>query len=275
MTPAVTDQPGNDRSGLQQGVQLPLGVQLRDAMTLEAFEPGPNAAALHWLRAVLSRMSAPTGAVSDADAGAGSAAGSGPAARAERGWFWGGAASGRSHLLAGACHAAMASGLRSIHLPAAAIRPAPAAVLDGLEQCRLVVLDDVDALAGDHACEAALFDLCNRLHAADAVLLTSASATPLACGWRLSDLASRFAAAAVFRLRPLDDDARARALRRRARLRGIDLDARTASYILARFERDPHALFALLDDLDEASLTAQRRVTIPFVRSLLAARGSP
>jgi DnaA family protein len=169
----------------------------------------------------------------------------------------------------------MASGLRAIYLDAETIRPAPAAVLDGLERCGLVALDDVDALAGDHGCEAALFDLCNRLHMAGAVLLASASSTPLACGWRLSDLASRFAAAAVFRLRPLDDDGRARALRRRAHLRGIDLDARTAGYILARFERDPHALFTLLDDLDEASLTAQRRVTIPFVRALLAARGAP
>lgn len=251
------------------GTQLPLGVHLRDAATLDAFEPGPNAAALHWLHGALAAVGAATGDTTPPPPDDRTTTAS---ARGERGWFWGGAASGRSHLLAAACHAAVASGLRSIYLDAEAIRAAPGAVLDGLERCRVVVLDDVDALAGDHDCEVALFDLCNRLQAAGSLLLTSAGASPLACGWRLPDLASRFAAAAVFRLRPLDDEGRARALRRRARLRGIDLDARTAGYILSRFERDPHALFALLDDLDEASLTAQRRVTVPFVRSLLAAR---
>lgn len=233
------------------GTQLALGVGLRDAATLDAFEPGDAGMALHWLRAAL---------------------GSG---QAERGWLWGGAESGRSHLLQGACHAAVEAGERAIYLTPDVIRPAPEAMLEGLEQCRVVALDDVDALAGDGAAEAALFDLCNRLLAAGTLLLAAAGAAPLACGWRLPDLASRFAAATVFRLRPLDDDGRERALRRRARLRGIDLSSRTARYILTRLPRDAGALFALLDDLDEASLSAQRRVTIPFVRELLDDRGRP
>ena len=52
--------------------------------------------------------------------------------------------------------------------------------------------------------------------------------------------------------------------------RGIELDARTVDYILTHHARDAAALFALLDDLDLASLSAQRRVTIPFVRERLA-----
>ncbi|HSG91119.1 MAG TPA: DnaA regulatory inactivator Hda [Pseudomonadales bacterium] len=229
------------------GAQLALGVGLRDAATLEAFEPGANGMAVHWLRGALA------------------------AGGAERGWLWGGADSGRSHLLEGACHAAVAAGERAIYLDPEVVRAAPEAVLEGLESCRVVALDDVDALAGDGASEAALFDLCNRMQASRGLLLMAAAAAPLACGWQLPDLASRFAAATVFRLRALDDDGREAALRRRARQRGIDLSARTARYILTRFARDPVALFALLDDLDEASLSAQRRVTIPFVQALLDA----
>jgi DnaA family protein len=238
-----------------RGRQIPLGVRLRDAATLGAFEPGENAAALAWLTGVLAAPPAP---------GAG-----------ERGWFWGPATAGRSHLLEGACHACVDAGGAAIYLTPEVVAAAPESVLDGLERCALVAVDDVDALAGDGAAEAALFDLANRTQAAGTVLLLAAGGAPLACDFRLPDLVSRFAAATVFRLRPLDDEGRVRALRRRAARRGIDLDLRTARYVLTRFSRDPRALFALLDDLDVASLSAQRRITVPFVRELLAERSGP
>ncbi len=41
-----------------------------------------------------------------------------------------------------------------------------------------------------------------------------------------------------------------------------------ANYLLTRFPRDMHSLFALLDRLDTATLAAQRRLTIPFLRDL-------
>jgi len=40
-----------------------------------------------------------------------------------------------------------------------------------------------------------------------------------------------------------------------------------------RLPRDLHSLFAVLDQLDEASLAAQRRLTIPFLREALESRG--
>ncbi|MCC5887310.1 MAG: DnaA regulatory inactivator Hda [Gammaproteobacteria bacterium] len=230
-----------------QSAQLPLGVRLRDAATFAAFEPGANGAALAWLEARI---------------GAG----------AERGWLWGPAGSGRSHLLQAACHAAVDQGLRAIYLPASELATDPAAVLEGLEQCRLVALDDLGDLAGHRPAELALFDLCNRLAEQGGLLLAAASAAPLSHGWSLADLASRLAAAAVFRLRPLDDAGKLAALQRRARLRGLALPTVTARFILSRADRSSEALFALLDELDLASLVAQRRLTVPFVRDLLAQR---
>ena len=235
------------------GGQLPLGVGLRDLATLEAFEPGANGVALAWLEAALER--------------AGSRVSGG-----ERGWFPGPASSGRSHLLQAACHARRAAGGRAIYLTPDVIREHPEAVLDGLESCDLVALDDLELLAGREDAELALFGLCNRLQERGGLLLVAASEPPQGCDWHLPDLASRLAQAAVFRLRPLDDEGRLRALLRRSRIRGIDLDGRTARFILTRFPRDPEALFALLDDLDEASLSARRRVTIPFVKALIEAR---
>ena len=254
--------------------QLALGVRLRDVATFEAFEPGPNGAALAWLARVvgaLHSVAEPVGETADVCSG-NRPGGRGPG---ERGWLWGPEGSGRSHLLEAACHAAVGHGLRVIYLTPDLITAAPDTVLAGLEHCQLVALDDLGRLAGDREAELALFDLCNRLTDAGALLLAAAGAAPLSHSWCLPDLASRLAAATVFRLRPLDDAGRARALQRRAEIRGLELPGRTARFILSRVDRQPGALFALLDELDLASLAAQRRLTVPFVRDLLAQRNPP
>jgi DnaA family protein len=85
----------------------------------------------------------------------------------------------------------------------------------------------------------------------------------------LADLASRFAAAALLPLRALDESEQRAALRLRARARGLDLPERTALYLQRRFRRDLSTLYELLDTLDEAALRTQRRLTVPFIRSVL------
>ena len=53
-----------------------------------------------------------------------------------------------------------------------------------------------------------------------------------------------------------------------ARLRGMELSAEVAHYVLQRTERSSKGLFALLERLDEHSLQTQRRITIPLVREV-------
>ena len=67
----------------------------------------------------------------------------------------------------------------------------------------------------------------------------------------------------------LVDDDKKRALKLRAVTRGFDLPDEVGDYLLRYFPRDMHALFALLDHLDTASVVAQRRLTIPFVKTVL------
>jgi DnaA family protein len=71
-------------------------------------------------------------------------------------------------------------------------------------------------------------------------------------------------------LRPLDDADMLAALSCRAAGRGLELPEETASFLLKRIPRDPASVFNLLDRLDEASMIEQRRLTIPFVKSVLA-----
>ena len=73
----------------------------------------------------------------------------------------------------------------------------------------------------------------------------------------------------TYRLAPLDDDDRAAALRLHAAARGLTLDAAAADFLLKRVAREMSVLTAWLARLDRASLTAQRRLTIPFIRELM------
>ena len=67
-------------------------------------------------------------------------------------------------------------------------------------------------------------------------------------------------------LQPLDESEQIAALQLRAQLRGLELPEETAQFMLRRLPRDMTHLYAFLDELDEASLVAQRRLTVPFVR---------
>jgi DnaA family protein len=70
-------------------------------------------------------------------------------------------------------------------------------------------------------------------------------------------------------LMPLVDRQVVAALGLRARRRGLELPDETAQYLLKRMPRDLPSVFNLLDRLDEASMIEQRRLTVPFVKSVL------
>jgi len=70
-------------------------------------------------------------------------------------------------------------------------------------------------------------------------------------------------------LKPLDEADRRELLRERAASRGIEIDDAVIDWLFAREKRDLASLFNVLDRIDRASLAAQRRVTVPFLRTLL------
>lgn len=221
--------------------QLPLRIGLRDSATFANFYPGANAGASHALQQ-----------------------GEEPFI-----YLWGADGCGKSHLLQAACHTAGEQGSRSFYLPLDEPGIAPS-MLEGLESMGLVCLDNLQAVAGNDDWEQALFHLYNRLRESGNHLLAAGNAAPGALGLRLPDLVSRLGWGPVFQLQPLDDTGKAEALRLRAANRGMQMSVEVASYLLQRAPRDMHALFALLERLDEGSLAAQRKLTIPFIRQLLA-----
>jgi DnaA family protein len=85
----------------------------------------------------------------------------------------------------------------------------------------------------------------------------------------LPDLRSRLGQCTRITLALLDDDARRDVLRERAQRRGLVLDDASLECLLRRVDRDLASLTALLYRLVRASLAAQRRITVPFLRQTL------
>jgi DnaA-homolog protein len=139
----------------------------------------------------------------------------------------------------------------------------------GLEQASLLCLDDISAMAGRRDWEEALFHLFNRCRESATRLLMSAALPPADMGLALADLRSRLEGDFLMRIDAPDDDSLIEALMLRARNRGMAMDPELARYIWQRSPRGMDALLAVLERLDAASLSAGRRLSIPFVKSVL------
>jgi DnaA family protein len=243
--------------------QLPLAMRLRERAVFDSFVPGTNGALVAQLREVAAAAAAAASAASTAGAAA-QAGASGVY------WLSGPHAVGKTHLLQASCALARAAGADTAYLPLAQLAELGPGALEGWSAARVVALDDVAAIAGQRDWEQGLFRLYRDVEERGALLLAAAVPPPLLLRFALPDLGSRFAAATLLPLRALDEAEQREALRLRAQLRGLELPQETALYLQRRFPRDLPTLYTLLEAIDAAALQAQRRLTVPFIRQVLA-----
>jgi DnaA-homolog protein len=220
--------------------QLPFAFSFREELNFASFRPtAANAALLHYLQAF--------------EAGSDQFC-----------FVWGAAGTGKTHLLQALSHASSAA----VYLPLAQLRLHGPGSLEGLGDFAFLVLDDLQAIAGDSAWEEQLFQLFNALHAQGGRICMAADRNPGALPLQLADLRSRLQLSVVFEVQPLDETGRCDVLVQRAQQRGIELRDDVAAYIMARSPRGLADLLAVLDRLDMLSLAEKRRVTIPFIRGI-------
>ena len=128
------------------------------------------------------------------------------------------------------------------------------------------VADDVHLL--DSAAQIALFNEYNQLKESGGFLITAGLHAPMQMGLR-DDLATRLAWGLVYQLQPLNDEEKAQALKQHAAERGMKLPDVVTDYCLRYLRRDLPNLMAILDALDEWSLTEKKPVTVPMLKKLL------
>ena len=225
--------------------QLPLNIYLRPNANFNNFYAGDNQVTINYLQSFLHNSDD---------------------------WFvylWGAAGSGRTHVLQATYYLAEAQQQQAIYLPLREVRDTSPEVLENLENFSLVLLDDIDIIENNTVWQEAVFHLYNRIHAAKHRLLVSASCAPQNLNFSLHDLNSRLAAGAIFKLQDLSEQQKQTALQIQAEQYGLTLSEEVAEFMLHHWQRDLPSLFSALQQLDRASLAAKRKLTIPFVKSVL------
>lgn len=223
--------------------QLPLAMQLPDAHTFATYVTGENREVLALLRESAEPFV----------------------------YLWGASGVGKSHLLHAMC-AQLHINTTAMYVPLRDLleQQVEASILRGLEQFSLVCIDDLDAVIDQHDWCFELFALFNRIQdRGQTRLLVTAAMSPTQLPAAIPDTQSRLQWGIAVQIKALQDADKAIALRQRAAALGLQLRDETALFMVQRLGRDMAELMATLAQLDRASMAAQRRLTIPFVKQVL------
>ena len=176
---------------------------------------------------------------------------------------------GKTHLLQACCHRYQLKNRPMMYIPLKQHHNFSSDILKGLDQVDLVCLDDVDAALTQTAWAESLFHCYNALHQSDKKLIVSAQTPPKHLCCTLLDLKSRYMQGLILSLQPLTDIEKFKAIHMRIKNRGLVINDDAIMFLIHHYPRNLKALFHALDDLEEASLRQQRRLTIPFIKRWL------
>ena len=178
-------------------------------------------------------------------------------------FLWGNGGAGKTHLLRASC-ARYHDAVDDPDLAGAEVLASP----DDKDALKFHAVDNVEALSDSG--QIALFNLYNRIRAADGRLITAACLPPLQLDLR-EDLRTRLGQGLIYRIHALTDDEMIDALRAYAADRRLRLPPESFDYLFARAPRDMRSLMALLGALDRYSLEHKRSITLPLLREVLMA----
>lgn len=225
--------------------QLPLHFEFRANQTFKNFYPGGNQEIINHLQNCI--------------------AGTGE----QQIFLWGKQSVGKSHLLQACCCQAYILGLHSFYFSfSRSVLPDPA-VLSGLDEIDVVCLDNIEHLAGDPTWEMAFFNFFNQHRDHGHKLILSAHHAPNDIAIQLPDLKTRLNWGLALKIQPLADHDRIAALTFKANQMGFEISPKAGRFLLTHYARDLASLWALLEKLDQASLAAKRKLTIPFLKQIM------
>jgi DnaA family protein len=143
------------------------------------------------------------------------------------------------------------------------------AILTGLDTLDVVCFDNIEGIAGNTAWETAFFHFFNQHRDSEHTLIISARCLPKELPIQLPDLKTRLNWGLTLKIQPLADNDRVTALIFKANLMGFEISPQVGLFLLTHYDRDLSALWRLLEQLDHASLAAKRKLTIPFLKTIL------
>lgn len=185
-------------------------------------------------------------------------------------YLWGEEGTGKSHLLQACCHRLPVT-QSAVYLPLKVYHEMGPDLLEGIEHQPLIAIDDIEVIAENKAWEEGIFHLINRTRLRpDTTLILSSRQAPARSSLTLPDLKSRLHLGLTLQLEPLQDLHKSQTLQAFAARRGFELSDKVTEYLMNHYDRNMHNLIHLIKTLDTASLAAKRKITIPFIRSILS-----
>ena len=230
-------------------LQKTLPLNLRAEFIFETFFEGNNSGTLHALRNFL----APVGEMNDRVF-----------------YLWGGAGSGKSHLLQAATHYINSMGKNAFYVSFDHIQQLKPSVLEQLENYQLICLDNIERMLHHPEWEEQLFcclNLAEELDTTKIILSSAQNIHQLDC--RLRETASRLASGSCYQILTLQEKDLISAFKIRASYRQIPISDEVIQYILHHITRDSDTLFGLLNQLDRDSLQQKKMISIPFVKQII------
>ena len=221
--------------------QIPLDVSLSEYMTFETFYLGPNKFVVDSLRDEKNQLI----------------------------WLAGLEGCGKTHLLHAFLNSHEHENKKVLYLPMSESQDFTPDILDNLAQYDLVAIDDIENIIGDMTWEEQLLKFYEDSYSTRNKILITANDTPKGLNFLLPDLSSRFNLALIERLRPMNEDQMIKAILLHSMARGGDLPEDSAKYLINRVPRDVSVLVDMIKLLDYESLSMQRKLTIPFIKTVL------
>jgi DnaA-homolog protein len=225
--------------------QLALDVCLRDEFTLENFYSSQNEAIASFIQKMPTSLDLNSL------------------------YLWGKEASGKTHLLIAACQLFKKNNLSAAYLPLVDHQQFSTDFLENLENLDLLCIDDLEIIIGNQKWEEAIFHCFNRLNMAQKKIIITAKNDPATFNFILPDLKSRLLGSLVLNVHELDKEQKIAAVDLRAKILGLPLSNAAIRFLLTYSNNDLYVLFSTLKYLDQASLLAKSKLSLPFIKLML------
>lgn len=184
-------------------------------------------------------------------------------------FLYGGIGYGKSHLLQACCQLAFQQEINSFYYSFKARALPNSGIFEGLEQVKLVCFDNIDAIAGHLDLEQEFLNFLNQHLTNNYRWILSARQNPENIAIKLPDLKQHLNLGTLLKLNDFANEDSVAALIYKASYMGITITPKVGNFLINHYVSDLASLCILLGQLDKATLSAQRKLTIPFLKQIL------
>ena len=186
-------------------------------------------------------------------------------------YLYGGAGTGKSHLLTAICDSYLEVGKSAIKVSLLELLDAPIEAITSLEMYDLVALDDIEAISGVPHWQKAVFHLINNNNDGGGQLVLSSRVAPIELKLELPDLQSRLTQAVSVKVPTGQSYADRYALLHSVMERkGVHIDAQITDYLLLNGPTQTSTLLQTLEQLEKLLQGERLKLSTSTIKQIYA-----